>query len=196
MGRDPCARHGRWCIPMFLHGTIYDEILRCGRQARGPDVIVMGSHRPRQGFTCWDRIAARVMRHARCSVDVVRGPERWRDMSLDAALKGHLPRGVDGRWLLYSRWRPASGYLDGSGGAAVSVLAIRPRCAGGVHAPGSTGWPLCPYGLFYHRTREVAGRHAVRSPQPPRGFERESTWCPGGSEGGRAEIKLAGVSTS
>ncbi len=58
--------------PHVLHGTIYDEILRAADKL-GVEVIVMGSHRPALQDYLLGPNAARVVRHARCSVYVVRG---------------------------------------------------------------------------------------------------------------------------
>jgi nucleotide-binding universal stress UspA family protein len=57
--------------PHVLHGTIYDEILRASDKL-GIDVIVMASHRPAFRDYLLGPNAARVVRHARCSVYVVR----------------------------------------------------------------------------------------------------------------------------
>ncbi len=57
--------------PHVLHGTIYDEILRAADKLK-IDVIVMGSHRPAFQDYLLGPNAARVVRHARCSVYVVR----------------------------------------------------------------------------------------------------------------------------
>lgn len=57
--------------PHVLHGTIYDEILRAAEKLR-VDVIVMGSHRPALKDYLLGPNAARVVRHASCSVYVVR----------------------------------------------------------------------------------------------------------------------------
>lgn len=57
--------------PHVLHGTIYDEILRAAEKLR-VDVIVMGSHRPALKDYLLGPNAARVVRHAACSVYVVR----------------------------------------------------------------------------------------------------------------------------
>ncbi|MFN3664461.1 universal stress protein [Yoonia sp.] len=57
--------------PHILHGTIYDEILRAAEKL-SVDVIVMGSHRPVFRDYLLGPNAARVVRHARCSVYVVR----------------------------------------------------------------------------------------------------------------------------
>lgn len=53
------------------HGTIYQEILRYAAET-GCDLIVMASHRPELGDYLLGPNAARVMRHAGCSVMVVR----------------------------------------------------------------------------------------------------------------------------
>ncbi len=58
--------------PHILHGTIYDEILRAADRL-SVDVIVMGSHRPALRDYLLGPNAARVVRHAHCSVYVVRG---------------------------------------------------------------------------------------------------------------------------
>jgi nucleotide-binding universal stress UspA family protein len=57
--------------PHVLHGKIYDEILRAADKL-GVDVIVMGSHRPELKDYLLGPNAARVMRHARQSVYIVR----------------------------------------------------------------------------------------------------------------------------
>ena len=53
-------------------GSIYAEILRIA-QAVGADLIVMASHRPAMKDYLIGANAARVVRHAACSVLVVRG---------------------------------------------------------------------------------------------------------------------------
>lgn len=53
------------------HGNIYDEILRVA-QSLQVDLIVMASHRPEMKDYLLGANAARVVRHARCSVFVVR----------------------------------------------------------------------------------------------------------------------------
>lgn len=58
--------------PHILHGTIYDEILHAAEKLK-VDVIVMGSHRPEFKDYLLGPNAARVVRHADCSVYVVRG---------------------------------------------------------------------------------------------------------------------------
>ncbi|MBK5927961.1 universal stress protein [Rhodobaculum claviforme] len=57
--------------PHVLHGSIYDEILRAADKL-GADVIVIGSHRPELKDYLLGPNAARVVRHARQSVYVVR----------------------------------------------------------------------------------------------------------------------------
>jgi nucleotide-binding universal stress UspA family protein len=57
--------------PHILHGTIYDEILRAADKL-AVDVIVIGSHRPELKDYLLGPNAARVVRHARQSVYVVR----------------------------------------------------------------------------------------------------------------------------
>ena len=57
--------------PHVLHGNIYDEILRAADKL-DVDVIVMGAHRPEARDYLLGPNAARVVRHARQSVYVVR----------------------------------------------------------------------------------------------------------------------------
>ena len=54
------------------HGTIYEEILRVAKQCSA-DLIVMASHRPELKDYLLGPNAARVVRHADCSVMVIRG---------------------------------------------------------------------------------------------------------------------------
>ena len=54
------------------HGTIYQEILSSAEEI-GADLIVMASHRPELQDYLIGPNAARVVRHAKCSVLVVRG---------------------------------------------------------------------------------------------------------------------------
>lgn len=58
--------------PHVLHGSIYDEILRAAEKLKA-DVIVIGSHRPELKDYLLGPNAARVVRHAKQSVYVVRG---------------------------------------------------------------------------------------------------------------------------
>jgi nucleotide-binding universal stress UspA family protein len=57
--------------PHVLHGSIYDEILRAADRL-GVDLIVMGAHRPELKDYLLGPNAARVVRHARQSVYVIR----------------------------------------------------------------------------------------------------------------------------
>ena len=57
--------------PHVLHGSIYDEILRAADRL-GADLIVIGAHRPALRDYLLGPNAARVVRHARQSVYVVR----------------------------------------------------------------------------------------------------------------------------
>lgn len=57
--------------PHVLHGSIYDEILRAANNVDA-DLIVIGSHRPKFKDYLLGPNAARVVRHARQSVYVVR----------------------------------------------------------------------------------------------------------------------------
>jgi nucleotide-binding universal stress UspA family protein len=58
--------------PHILHGRVYDEIITAANRL-GVDAIVMGSHRPELSDYLLGPNAARVVRHARQSVFVVRG---------------------------------------------------------------------------------------------------------------------------
>ena len=57
---------------VVANGTVYEEILRTAGEI-GCDVIVMASHRPALKDYLLGPNAARVVRHANCSVLVVRG---------------------------------------------------------------------------------------------------------------------------
>jgi nucleotide-binding universal stress UspA family protein len=57
--------------PHVLHGSIYDEILRAADRI-GADLIVIGAHRPALRDYLLGPNAARVVRHAKQSVYVVR----------------------------------------------------------------------------------------------------------------------------
>ncbi|RED49159.1 universal stress protein [Aestuariispira insulae] len=54
------------------HGTAYEEILRVSEDINC-DLIILGSHRPKMQDYLLGPNAARVVRHANCSVLVVRG---------------------------------------------------------------------------------------------------------------------------
>lgn len=58
---------------LVRHGTIYEEILEAADEV-GADLIVMASHRPSLKDYLIGPNAARVVRHARCSVQIVRNP--------------------------------------------------------------------------------------------------------------------------
>jgi nucleotide-binding universal stress UspA family protein len=60
--------------PHVLHGRVYDRILEAADRLRA-DTIVMASHTPALADYLLGPNAARVVRHARCSVLVVRGPQ-------------------------------------------------------------------------------------------------------------------------
>lgn len=59
-------------------GTVYDQILRAANRL-GIDLIVVGAHRPEPSDYLIGSNAARVVRHAKQSVYVVRRPHRRRD---------------------------------------------------------------------------------------------------------------------
>ncbi len=54
------------------HGTVYEEVLEVAGEI-GADQIVIGAHRPGLADFLLGPNTARVVRHARCSVNVVRG---------------------------------------------------------------------------------------------------------------------------
>lgn len=56
---------------VVAHGEVYDEIIRAA-EANGCDLIVLGAHRPEFKDYLIGSNAARIVRHARCSVLVVR----------------------------------------------------------------------------------------------------------------------------
>ncbi|SDY74363.1 universal stress protein [Citreimonas salinaria] len=58
--------------PHVLHGRVYDEIIKAGEKLN-VDAIVLASHRPELSDYLLGPNAARVVRHARQSVFVVRG---------------------------------------------------------------------------------------------------------------------------
>lgn len=58
--------------PHVMHGRVYDEIIRAADRL-GVDAIVIGSHRPDLADYLLGPNAARVVRHAKQSVFVVRG---------------------------------------------------------------------------------------------------------------------------
>jgi universal stress protein F len=53
------------------HGTIYEQILQVAEEL-GVDQIVMGAHRPQLSDYLLGPNTARVVRHAKCSVNVIR----------------------------------------------------------------------------------------------------------------------------
>ena len=56
---------------IVAHGTVYDEILRCADRL-GVDLIIMSSHRPEMQDYLLGTNASTTVRHAACSVLVVR----------------------------------------------------------------------------------------------------------------------------
>jgi universal stress protein F len=60
---------------MVRHGTIYEQILEAAEEV-GADLIVMASHRPSLSDYLLGPNTARVARHAKCSVQIVRNPPR------------------------------------------------------------------------------------------------------------------------
>lgn len=55
------------------HGAVYEEILEAANEVNA-DLIVLASHRPSLRDYLIGPNAARVVRHARCSVQIVRNP--------------------------------------------------------------------------------------------------------------------------
>lgn len=58
---------------MVRHGTVYEQILEAADEVSA-DLIVMASHRPSLKDYLIGPNAARVVRHAQCSVQIVRNP--------------------------------------------------------------------------------------------------------------------------
>jgi nucleotide-binding universal stress UspA family protein len=65
------AKGGKAVKTYVLYGTIYDQIIKAAKEC-GADLIVMGSHRPALEDYLIGPNAARVMRHAKQSVFIVR----------------------------------------------------------------------------------------------------------------------------
>lgn len=65
LGTDVKARH------IVSHGTVYEEILEMADRL-SIDLIVMGAHRPELSDYLLGPNAARVARHSKCSVYIVR----------------------------------------------------------------------------------------------------------------------------
>ncbi len=59
------------CEPKVYYGTIYDQIIKAAKEGEC-DLIVMGSHRPELENYLIGPNAARVMRHSKQSVFIVR----------------------------------------------------------------------------------------------------------------------------
>lgn len=60
---------------LVRHGTVYEEILEAADEV-GADLIVMASHRPSLADYLLGPNTARVARHAKCSVQIVRNPPK------------------------------------------------------------------------------------------------------------------------
>lgn len=58
---------------LVRHGTVYEQILEAAEEVQA-NLIVMASHRPSLKDYLLGPNAARVVRHARCSVQIVRNP--------------------------------------------------------------------------------------------------------------------------
>ena len=56
---------------MIRFGTVYDEVLAAAKLVEA-DLIITGSHKPNVSDYLLGSNAARIMRHAECSVLVVR----------------------------------------------------------------------------------------------------------------------------
>ncbi len=69
---DPRLPEGMRCQHIVGEGSIYETVLRIAREIKA-DVIVIGAHRPELADYLLGPNAARVVRHATCSVLVVRG---------------------------------------------------------------------------------------------------------------------------
>ncbi|MGC2855768.1 universal stress protein [Novispirillum sp. DQ9] len=69
---DPRLPEGMRCQHIVGEGSIYEVVLRISREIKA-DCIVIGAHRPDLADYLLGPNAARVVRHAACSVLVVRG---------------------------------------------------------------------------------------------------------------------------
>lgn len=69
---DPRLPEGMRCQHIVGEGSIYEVVLRISREIKA-DCIVIGAHRPDLADYLLGPNAARVVRHAVCSVLVVRG---------------------------------------------------------------------------------------------------------------------------
>jgi universal stress protein F len=65
------APEGKTINTIVRHGTIYEQILQVAEEL-GVDQIVMGAHRPQLSDYLLGPNTARVVRHAKCSVNVIR----------------------------------------------------------------------------------------------------------------------------
>jgi len=65
------APDGMTVDTIVRHGTVYEQILHVAEEI-GADQIVIGAHRPQLSDYLLGPNTARVVRHARCSVNVVR----------------------------------------------------------------------------------------------------------------------------
>lgn len=65
------APEGMEIRTIVRHGTIYEQILQVAEEL-GIDQIVIGAHRPQLSDYLLGPNTARVVRHARCSVNVIR----------------------------------------------------------------------------------------------------------------------------
>lgn len=69
---DPRLPEGMRCQHIVGEGSVYETVLRVSREVSA-DLIVIGAHRPDLADYLLGPNAARVVRHASCSVLVVRG---------------------------------------------------------------------------------------------------------------------------
>lgn len=65
------APEGMTIETVVRHGTVYEQILQVAEEI-GADQIVIGAHRPHLSEYLLGPNTARVVRHAKCSVNVVR----------------------------------------------------------------------------------------------------------------------------
>lgn len=66
------APQGMEVATLARHGTVYEEILDVATEIDA-DQIVMAAHRPTMTEYLIGEVTSRVVRHAKCSVNVVRG---------------------------------------------------------------------------------------------------------------------------
>ena len=67
------APKGMHVETLARHGTVYEQVLKVAEEI-GADQIVVGAHRPGLADFLLGPNTARIVRHAKCSVNVIREP--------------------------------------------------------------------------------------------------------------------------